>query len=52
MRNEAVAVAPKIGNNVLAIAAPDCTLMIASNTAGIGGILTILFFTLLNCGCV
>ena len=47
IRNDAVAAAPSVGKRVFAIAAPDCTLIMAKSTAGIGGMLSSLFFTLL-----
>jgi len=37
MRKEAVVAAPSMGNKPFAIAAPACTLMMASKTAGKGG---------------
>jgi len=41
--NDAVDAAPRAGKSPLAIAAPHCTLMIDKITAGIGGILNLLF---------
>jgi len=43
IRSDAVAAAPISGKSPFAIAAPHCTLMIDSKTAGIGGILILLF---------
>jgi hypothetical protein len=44
---EAVPAAPMAGKRLFAMAAPDWTLIIAKRTAGIGGILSSLFFILL-----
>lgn len=43
IRNDAVAAAPICGKSPFAIAAPHCTLIIDSKTAGMGGILILLF---------